>query len=162
MIRYSGVLLNAKKCSLLQTEVKYLGYMVSEQGIAMDDSYVNKIVDWSIDSITTGKDLSKFLGFANYYRSYVPGYSQITAELNEHRNKRKIVWTESMVNSFNKVKQMFSKKPIRSFPQFGTEHPLELECDFSGAGLGCVITQIQNNETNTAARMVNTHRLKQG
>ncbi len=65
------------------------------------------------------KELSAFLGFTNYYRDFLPGFANVTAELNSVKNNRFIVWTPEMTNNFNTLKDQivhfwFSIKPSGS------------------------------------------------
>ena len=76
----SGIRLNADKTFLFKTEVEYLGHLISADGIKLVPSYVQKLIDWPLPA--TGKELSAFLGFAGYYREFLPGYAHVTANLN--------------------------------------------------------------------------------
>jgi len=62
------------------------------------------------------KELSAFLGFTNYYRDFLPGFANVTAELNSVKNNRLIVWTPEMINNFNTL--MFAAAPCRATPDF--------------------------------------------
>ena len=58
-----------------------MGHLVSEDGINLLLSYVNKITELTLP--TTGKELSVSLGFAGFYREFLPGFAEVTANLNE-------------------------------------------------------------------------------
>ena len=106
-------------------------------------SYIQKIIDWP--TLATGKELSAFLGFAGYYREFLPGYVHITAKLNEVKNKRTITWTEEMKQNFNTLKQMFASAPCRAAPDFSpTAKPFIVTIDFSKTAVGAVLSQEQN------------------
>ena len=79
--REAGIKLNADKTFLFRTEVEYLGQLISQDCIKLIPEYVSKIVEWPLPS--TGKELSAFLGFAGYYKEFLPGFPEITANLNE-------------------------------------------------------------------------------
>ena len=64
----AGIRLNARKTHLFQEEVEYLGHLVSSERVKLIPSYVQKITDWPLPQ--TGKELSAFLGFTNYYRDF--------------------------------------------------------------------------------------------
>ena len=59
-----GMKLNLKKCSVFRDRVDYLGHSVSNSGVSMINSYIDKIRDWPLPS--TGKELVSFLGFCSY------------------------------------------------------------------------------------------------
>ena len=64
--------LKLEKCSFNVSEVEYLGMIVKPGSLAMDPVKVAGIADWPIPS--TVKDIRSFLGFANFYRCFVPHY----------------------------------------------------------------------------------------
>ena len=97
--REAGIKLNAEKSFLFSREVRYLGRLVSEDGINLLQSYVDKITQWPLP--TTGKELLSFLGFAGYYREFLPGFAEVTENLNEVKNKQALSWTEEMINNYN-------------------------------------------------------------
>jgi len=78
--RQFGMKLKLSKCKVLQAQVEYLGHLVSEKGIEMVPSYVQKIVDWPLPQ--TGKQLKQFLGFVGYYRGFIPDIADLTFEMN--------------------------------------------------------------------------------
>ena len=140
----AGIRLNASKTHLFQEEVEYLGHLVSAEGVKLIPSYVQKITEWPLPQ--TGKELSAFLGFTNYYHDFLPGFENVTAELNSVKNNRSIVWTPEMINNFNILKQMFAAAPCRATPDFSpTAKPFILTIDFSKTAIGAVLSQEQNN-----------------
>ena len=64
--------LKLEKCSFNVSEVEYLGMIVKPGSLAMDPVKVAGIADWPIPS--TVKDVRSFLGFANFYRHFIPHY----------------------------------------------------------------------------------------
>ena len=64
--------LKLEKCSFNISEVEYLGMIVKPGSLAMDPVKVAGIADWPIPS--TVKDVRSFLGFANFYRHFIPHY----------------------------------------------------------------------------------------
>ena len=112
----SGIKLNAEKTFLFRFEVEYLGHLINAEGIKLVPSYVQKLIDWPLPA--TEKELSAFLGFAGYYREFLPGYAHVTANLNEVKNKCNITWSEEMKNNFITLKQMFASAPCRATPDF--------------------------------------------
>ena len=70
---------NMKKCKFLTTEVEFLGFIVSTEGVSMDPGRVAMITEWP--EPTSIKDIQVFLGFTNFYRRFIAGYSYVTALL---------------------------------------------------------------------------------
>ena len=105
----SGIKLNPEKTCLFRSEVEYLGYEVSTEGIKLVPSYIDKAVNWWHP--TTGRDLAAFLGFTNYYHEFLPAFGKMTSGLNAVKSKKIIEWNENLVHCFNAVKTMFTKAP---------------------------------------------------
>ena len=77
--REAGLKLKPSKCSFFQTQVHFLGHVVSTEGISTDPSKTNAVASWPTP--TCCKDVQKFLGLANYYRRFVPGFAAIAKPL---------------------------------------------------------------------------------
>ena len=54
----------------MKSEIKYLGRVVSAEGIKPDPKAVVKLRDWEVPRNKT--EMQSFLGFANYYREFIP------------------------------------------------------------------------------------------
>ena len=63
----------------------FVGYMVSSSGIGMDLSKVFSVLDWPVPKSV--KDVQSFLGFANFYRKLILGYSTLTSPLTDLTRK---------------------------------------------------------------------------
>ena len=141
-----GLKLNLKKCQVFQASVQYLGHVVSEKGIEMLPSHVEKILNWKVPE--TGKELQSFLGFVNYYSAFLKEYGKLSADMNGLRNKKgPIELTASMKSDFEKLKQAFSKSPVRAYPDFSPQaSPFILDTDYSAKCCGGILSQMQNGQ----------------
>ena len=145
MHRDAGICVTAKKTFLLQSEADYLGYRVSADGIHMKQDMVQKVLDWPTPK--TIKELSSFLGFASYYRSFIPQFATLTAEMSSQKRKKTLDWTEIMEAKFKELKLHFSRKPIRAYPDYSDEaESFEVWPDFSSLALGGVLQQVQGGQ----------------
>ncbi len=70
-----------EKCAFFQREVKYLGHIVSSQGVATDPSKVEVVAQWRTP--TSVSELRSFLGFASYYRRFEEGFAKLAAPLHK-------------------------------------------------------------------------------
>lgn len=75
MLRENGDLLNPEKCEFHTQSTKYLGLIISPNGISMDPVKVEAVQDWN--SSRNEKDVQAFLGFANFYRRFILAFSRI-------------------------------------------------------------------------------------
>ena len=143
--RHAGIKLNAKKTHLFQEAVSYLGFRVSEEGIGMQSEYVDRILNWPTPKTT--KQLQSWLGFVNYYRTFIQDFSVLTAEMNAQRREKTLNWTEVMEEKFKELKEKFRKSPIRAYPRYGEdEAPFEVWPDFSNQAIGHVLQQRQDGK----------------
>ena len=65
-----GLALALPKCKFASSEVEFLGYKVTHQGITPLSHKIKAIVDFPVP--TTQKQLLKFLGMLNFYRKTLP------------------------------------------------------------------------------------------
>ncbi len=80
-LRDTGLKLKPSKCQCFLREVKYLGHIVSAEGISTDPDKVASVVKWPVP--TKAPDLRSFLGFTGYYRRFIKNYSRIAKPLHE-------------------------------------------------------------------------------
>jgi hypothetical protein len=126
------------KCKFArQRQISYLGFVISEQGVATDLDKVSAIVHWSTPSCA--KELRSFLGLAGYYRKFVKGFGMINKPLTELLKKNTVfVWTLVHELSFSALKAMPST-PVLALPNFSK--PFSIESDACGTGVGAVLMQ---------------------
>ena len=140
----AGIKIGADKTKLLRTEVQFLGHLISNQGISMIPSYVERILKWEAPKCP--KELNTMLGFFGYYADHIVNYSTMTAQMNSLKKvePEDFRWTPQMSADLERLKAEFQKAPVRAFPQWNSEHPFLLQTDFSGIGLGAVLSQVQD------------------
>ena len=137
-----GMKLNLRKCSLFQTQVEYLGHLVSKEGISMVPSYVDRILQWPLPE--TGKELRSCLGFFSYYRSFIREFADLTCEMQKMKNSNIVEWTDVTKQKFEKLKQCFKEGPVRGYPDYESKHRFILDTDWSATNFACVLSQIQD------------------
>lgn len=69
----------AEKCEFHKTSAPFLGYVISPDGVAMDEKKVTTVLNWPHPN--TLKELQQFLGFANFYRRFIRNFSTIACPL---------------------------------------------------------------------------------
>lgn len=130
--------LRPEKCSFYQTECEYLGHIVSHNHIEMDPAKTTAITDWP--TLKTLKQLQSFLGFANFYRHFIPGYAQIAAPLHFLQKKDTLFkWGDEQELAFKTLKQLFTQKPVLLQPDLSK--PFRVETDASTVAVGAVLSQ---------------------
>ena len=79
ILRKNGLFANLKKCRFHKDEVRFLGYVVSSQGIRMEDERIKAVNNWPEPKSV--QDIQVFIGFANFYWQFIRGFSKIAAPL---------------------------------------------------------------------------------
>ncbi|KAK3506431.1 hypothetical protein QTP70_002157 [Hemibagrus guttatus] len=135
--------LKAEKCTFHQPSVQFLGYIIDRSGIRMDEKKVTAVKDWPIP--TSVKELQRFLGFANFYRRFIQGYSSITSSLTSLlKNKPKsLSWTPATTQAFETLKTAFTTAPLLAHPD--PDLLFMVKVDASTIRVGAVLSQQQGN-----------------
>ena len=138
-----GLKLKPSKCNLLQREVLFLGHLVSRSGVQPNPKLIESVVEWKAP--TNGKEVQQYLGLVNYYRRFVPAFSDIAAPLTELTSKHtEFFWNYGAQDAFLKLKEALCSAPILSFPMDSGD--FVLDTDASAISVGAVLQQVQNGE----------------
>lgn len=109
--------------------------MVSENGIAVDPTKVEVVLDWR--QLKTVSEIRSFLGLAGYYRRFIQDFYKLAKPMTRLTQKGvKYEWDEK---SFQELKKRLTSAPILTIPE--REEGYTVYCDASKEGLGCVLMQ---------------------
>ena len=153
------------KCKFFKSPVRYLGHVVSEQGVQTDPDNREALASWPEPSSI--KELRSFLGFTGYYRRFIKDYARIVKPLNDllighHTNKssdrnqekqkkkkKKIdiapwQWGQAQQLAFNTLRGKLSYSPVLAYADF--KKPFIVHTDASLEGLGAILYQEQEGK----------------
>ena len=136
-IEGAGLKLNRAKCKFYQPEVKYLGRIISKEGVSMDPEVVSAIT--KMPSPNSRQTLQSFLGHMSYVARHVPGLSAVTAKLSELLKKdQKFVWTDEHEVAFQRCKELAGN--MATLAHFDEKLDIVVTTDASPVGLGAALS----------------------
>ncbi|GKV53145.1 hypothetical protein SLEP1_g59685 [Rubroshorea leprosula] len=125
------------KCSFLTTSVTFLGYIITAQGVKMDPSKIDAIVNWPTP--TSMHDVRSFHGLASFYRRFIKNFSSIVAPITDSLKGDKFSWSDKAQQSFEELKRKLTETSVLALPNF--DLMFEVDCDASNVGIGVVLSQ---------------------
>ncbi|KAL0187224.1 hypothetical protein M9458_018894, partial [Cirrhinus mrigala] len=170
-LREYGLKLSPKKCKFFQTSVRYLGHIVSQNGVETDPTKIEALKTWPRPRNL--KELKSFIGFSGYYRRFVQDFSKITKPLNDltvgypplQKNQRKKLkesieyrdpkeqfgdrWTQECQRAFDSIIEKLTSAPVLGFAN--PSLPYVLTTDASTTGLGAALYQEQEGRMRVIA-----------
>ena len=156
-LRTAGLKLKPSKCDLFKKEIKYLGHVVSNEGVSTDPDKIKSVTEWP--QPTTVTELRSFLGFVSYYRRFIPNFSKVAKPLNQllqnmegtssQKKKFKVHWGTEQQEAFGTLQRLCTESTILAYADF--KAPFILHIDASGDGLGAVLYQVQEGKQRVIA-----------
>lgn len=137
-LRQHNLKLKPTKCKFNTSSVKFLGHIISEDGIEMDPSRFEKVMKFPVPR--NQKQVRSFHGLASYNRKFIKDFAEIAQPLSKLMGKSKdFIWTSEAQTAFERLKEALTKPPI--LVHFDPEAELELRTDASSYAIGAVLYQ---------------------
>ena len=131
-----GFRLKLEKCEFLLTCIKYLGHVISKDGIQPVPSKVEAIVNAPIS--VNIQQLRSFLGLINYYGKFIPNLSTLLHPLNALlQANKKWEWTS---DCFKAIKDQIISASVLT--HYDPTKPITLAADALAYGAGAVISHV--------------------
>ncbi|KAF4723340.1 hypothetical protein FOZ63_000946, partial [Perkinsus olseni] len=144
LLRAAGLTIAAEKCAIAETSVDYLGHTFGPSGMTPDIKKVETILRWPVPGSVP--ELRSFLGLANYYRGFLPHFSERTRPLYELltesiklKTSALLPWTDTCEAAMVDVKENLARLPLLTYPDF--TRPFQLITDASDVAIGGVLEQ---------------------
>ena len=135
-----GLKLNKDKLKLRQSDVKYMGKILTPNGIRNDPEKVKAITD--MPRPTNVKAVQRFIGMSTYLSKYLPHLSETCKPLRRLIDKDAVwSWQSQQENAFQNAKLLVSTQPLLKYYDLNEE--VTIQCDASEVGLGATLKQIQ-------------------
>ncbi|CAI6339108.1 unnamed protein product [Periconia digitata] len=143
----ANLFLDIDKCQFSVKKVKYLGMIISTDGISMDPAKVSAILEWEQPRCV--RDIQSFIGFANFYRRFITGFSHIVRPLIEIiKNGNKVTQfplpqDSPAIIAFEELKKRFTEAPVLA--HFDPDLPCWVETDASDYVIAAVLSQMHED-----------------
>lgn len=137
LLRQNTLYAKASKFSFGKHHVEYLGHVVSQQGVGVDPSKIQSVIDWPLAQSI--KALRGFLGLTRYYRKFFKWYSVIAKPLTALHKKGNCKWTPKAERAFQLLKEATTQTLVLQLPDFSK--PFIVETDDSYGGIRVVLMQ---------------------
>lgn len=134
----AGLQIDIKKCEFHVSSVKFLGLIVTTEGIKMDPAKLEAIITWPTPKNV--KDIFRFIGFINFYRRFIKNFGSIVMPLTDLMKKDvPFNWKDEHESAFKQIKKKFKEDVV--LKHFDWDRPARLETDASDRGTGGVLLQ---------------------
>ncbi|KAG1935922.1 retrotransposable element [Pimephales promelas] len=145
-----------EKCEFHARSVPFLGFVLSSKGIRMDPAKVKAVADWPTPE--NRKAVQRFLGFANFYRRFIRGFSQVALPLTNLTSTRiRFCWSMQAQEAFETLKSRFVSAPILTNPDPSRQFVVEV--DASDVGVGAILSQRSPSDDRVHPCAFFSHRL---
>jgi len=140
---------NLEKTQFLRTQIEYLGYVVTADGI--------RALKRRSEPPTNLKELKSFLGMTSYYRKFICDYAKVAKPLtNLTRGEHAQVKASQSKNisislnvegkkAFDDLKTIIASSEVLAFPDFSK--PFHLTTDASNYAIGAVLSKSTTAKT---------------
>ena len=118
-LQAAGLTLKPSKVQFGPKEVKYLGHILSSDGIRLGDDRIQAILD--LPTPTNIKELRSVLGMVNYVRKFIPDLATTIAPMVDLTKKESLksvakLWGPEHDAAFAKAKKLLTEAPVLRFP----------------------------------------------
>ncbi|QRW24234.1 Retrotransposable element Tf2 protein [Rhizoctonia solani] len=132
----------ASKCTFHVSSVEYLGIIVLDKGFSLDKLKIQAVQEWP--NPTKVKEVQSFLGFANFLCQFVANFSHLARPLHDLVKKDTAWnWGSKEQEAFQNLKNAITSAPVLC--HVDPTKPYFLEMDASGAALGSILSQRQED-----------------
>ena len=141
-LKEAGLRLKREKCEFEVSEIEFLGFVISKEGIRPSETKFAAIQKYPEPK--TKKELQQFLGLINLYAPFLKDKASVAEPLHRLLDKdRQWSWSNFTRKSFYETKKLLFSDAL--LVHFDTKKPILLVCDASPHGIGAVLCHRLSN-----------------
>ncbi|XP_037295944.1 uncharacterized protein LOC115444529 isoform X1 [Manduca sexta] len=143
LMRQANLKLNLRKCAFLKSEVNYLGYVVTPDGIRPGERKLD-----AVNNFPTPKNVHQvrqFIGLCSYFRKFIKNFAIIARSLTKLTKKNASwMWEREQKDAFSELKSLLVNKPVLAL--YNIAHETEIHTDASKMGIAGILLQKQTDK----------------
>ncbi|GBG74542.1 hypothetical protein CBR_g18953 [Chara braunii] len=137
-LKDAGFKVALEKSDFFLSEISFLGYIVTVDGLKPDPRKVAAVQD--APTPVTLTQVRAFLGLASYYRRFIKGFAGIVKPLtNLLKKEEQLIWTPECEAVFQALKEALTSAPLLARPD--PTRPFALYTDWQPQAISVVLTQ---------------------
>jgi Reverse transcriptase (RNA-dependent DNA polymerase)/RNase H-like domain found in reverse transcriptase len=138
------------KCEFNKPSMTFLGHVVGQEGLSMERKKVECVLQRPRP--TTKLGVPSYLGFANYYRRFIKGFSHIAVPISNITRAKNAFWlSEKHDKSFAAWKNAFTTAPVLKIPD--RTKPYIVKTDVSRSRIGALLEQEEEDGWHTPSHL---------
>jgi len=137
-LQFNDLYTKAEKCFFEQSSIKYLGVIILENKVQMDEEKLSGVLEWSVP--TKVKQVQAFLDFVNFYHRFIENFAKMSKPLSDLTKKDSTwTWGKEQQSAFEVLKKAFTTAPVLRIPN--DKDPFKLSTNASDFVIGAVLSQ---------------------
>ena len=149
-LKKHGMKINLDKCVFGNTEVSYLGFVLTPEGITPGKDKLKAIKE--AKPPTDVKMVRSFIGLCNFFRTHIKNFATISAPLTRltriDSGYKGGQLPEEALKAFNTLKLQLVSNPVVAYPRQDRQYALIVDASTGSAdtagGLGAILTQVDS------------------
>ena len=155
-LRKANLKIQPQKCQFLRKETKFLGHIITNNGVKPNPDKIQPILKYNIPKTPT--QVRRFLGMVGFYRKFIKDFAKVAKPLTSALKKGSKIDSKnpSYIHSFESLKALIASHPILQYPDFTKQ--FTVTTDASQYAIGAVLSQ-GGRPISFASRTLNEHEL---
>lgn len=138
-LQHANLSINLKKSQFARVQIEFLGYIIGQHGLTKNPEKIRPIL--SYPRPISKEQIEKFMGLMGYYSPFIKHFATIAEPLYRMTQLHvRFDWAEEQENAFNVLKEKLCNDVVLNGLDY--KHPINLKCDASEVGLGCVLSSV--------------------